>query len=150
MTGVATRVYPHKAREHIEGYREVMLLLNKKHYCWVKNFQRLMCLRVDHGSRRYCHRCTSSFKTTKTSTGEEKLRVHLEQKCTSDQPDDVGPPSLPEDRLITTPDGEKEIVYASMMFTAFELLHDLPLVVYADFETYQSKSGEAGIVLSHG
>jgi len=95
--GVATRFYPHKAREHIEGYREVMLLLHKKHYCWVKNFQRLMCLRVDHGSRRYCHRCTSSFKTTTTSTGEEKLRVHLEQKCTSEEANNVGPPSLPED-----------------------------------------------------
>ena len=89
----------------------------------------------------------SSFKTTTTSTGEEKLRVHLEQqKCTSDQPDDVGPPSLPEDRFVTTPDGWKELIHASMMFTAFELLHDHPLVVYADFETYQAKADEAGVV----
>jgi len=145
--GVATRVYPRTARKAKEGWREVVLMLNRKHYSWVKNFQRLMALPADRHGRHYCHRCVSSYRTNDIGTGEENLRKHLEQgKCTSDEPDDAGPPMLPEVKGFTKANGERVVINPSISFRAYELLHDHPLVIYADFETYQSKSPEQGIV----
>jgi len=109
--------------------REVQLLIYSGHYLWIKNFNYFINLQ-SYGHRsnsRTCHRCLYSLKD------ESGLSKHLKSgNCLKDDGECIAEPRLPK----ATRKGKPPKLY----FDHYGDLFDHPLVVFADFETYQSKT----------
>jgi hypothetical protein len=113
---------------------EVQLVLYNGHYLLVTRFPPLMSMQHindnhHHHAHHLCHRCTTArFKTAK------KLQDHLDKaECLMDEP------PQPKARLPEPFEGEKVVIEK---FRKHELRFDVPIVVYADFETYQARVDE--------
>ena len=109
--------------------REVQLLLHMGHYLLVTRFTGLFRLDRNRGWQHTCHRCIADFNT------EASLQRHLAKG--SCLPNGPAPP-----QELTLPKPEKKQKKVFERFKKFELMHDVPIVVYADFETFQSSADE--------
>src|SRR5688572_17219211 len=102
-----------------ENDRCVDLLLisdgEKKHYCWIKNFNRLMTAQTDKSvnSMHYCKRCLIGFSR------KDSLRKHVEY-CSQHEAQKI---ELPEPGTM-------------LSFKNYYRKMRVPFVVYADFESF--------------
>ncbi len=113
--------------------REVVLLLHAGHFVLVHRFRALMSLQAmklgTTSSLHHCHRCLDTFKL------EVKLEQHLAAgQCLCDDP----PPQEP--RLPEPIEGDKLVC---VWFKKQDHRWRVPVVVYADFETFQQPTLEA-------
>ena len=106
--------------------REVQLLLYKGHYLLIKNFQAFFNLRSFkvRSNGKLCYRCLSSLH------GAGKLEAHLRKACCLRDEAPIEPPRLPVGAVGRIP---------KLYFKQQGDIFDHPLVVYADFETFQDK-----------
>ncbi len=138
MNGIGIYVFGWKDFSSEKGYalqirrppyvfkREVQLLLYKGHYVLIKNFQAFFNLRSFkvRSNGKLCYRCLASFY------GADKLESHLDSEgCLSGDPM-VEPPRLPKGKPGSIP---------KLFFKHQGDVYDQPIVVYADFETFQDK-----------
>ena len=98
--------------------RVVDLLLisdgNKKHYCWIKSFNKLMANRTEksHNSMHYCKRCLQGYRTEKSlNKHNEYCLLHGAQKIELPKPG------------------------SEVKFQNYNRSMRVPFAVYADFES---------------
>ena len=113
--------YTDERKSHVD----LMLISNDdkiQHYCWIKNFSRLMCGQATKhkGTRFYCKRCLNGFLST------EKLAVHKEY-C-KEHP--VVRRQLP---IKPKPDKPGNNI---LEFKHLHMRMRVPFVIYADFEAF--------------
>ena len=103
--------------------KKVQLLLmfdlnNRKKHCVVKNLSRLLASQVTKhkGKRHFCTFCLNGFKT------EKSLENHLDYCSTC------------ECGKTIFPDGEKIIDFIKLQ--NYQKIHEVPFVIYADFECF--------------
>jgi Rho termination factor, N-terminal domain len=88
---------------------------DKKHYCWIKNLNKLMANRTDksHNSMHYCKRCLQGYSTVEALNNHDKYcSQHGAQKIELPKP------------------GSK------VKFQNYNRSMRVPFVVYADFESF--------------
>ena len=101
---------------------------DNSHYCWIKNFNRLLHDTNNHQHRKYfCRRCLYHFKT------KDKLDDHLEDCAGMDAP--ISKVIFPQARP-----GEK---YPILKFKNHKNKQKAPFVIYADFEAILKKLPES-------
>jgi hypothetical protein len=83
-----------------------------KHYCWIKNFNRLMAIDGNHNAMHYCRRCLNCF------TSKEALSNHNEY-CSQHDVQKIVMPKLG----------------TMLKFKNYCRSMRVPFVVYADFES---------------
>jgi hypothetical protein len=104
---------------------EICLLLYQKHWCWIKNFNAFMMRTTSsyHSNDRYfCHRCTSGFSE------KAKYEKHMSRWCLTEE---VVENTVPPPGTFACWDPHKKAY----------MVHMLPAVVYADFETKTVEGG---------
>ena len=116
--GYEKDLYPLYISKHENDTRVDLLLISdgeKKHYCWIKNFNRLMSSRTEksHNSMHYCRRCLNGF------TRIEALTKHSEY-CSQQDAQKI---ELPEPGTM-------------LSFKNYSRKMRVPFVVYADFESF--------------
>jgi len=116
--GYEKDVYPlHISKQQRDKIVDLLLISDgkNKHYCWIKNFNRLMSRQTEksHNSMHYCRRCLNGFST------DNALNKHLEY-CSQHDAQKI---YLPEP-------GTK------LKFTNYNRLMRVPFIVYADFESF--------------
>ena len=113
-----------------EVTQEVFLLLYRKHWFLITDFQRFACQRsfavsrfagTSHDAAHTCHRCFENFGA------DESLRKHVVQ-CMGVWEQPTPPPRLPSTKK---PDDRTHIYFENHKHA---FMH--PLVVYADIETF--------------
>jgi len=96
---------------------DLLLISNgdKKHYCWIKNFNRLLSLRTvkSHNSMHYCKRCLRGYRTI------ESLNIH-NKYCLQHDAQRI---ELPKPNTKTK-------------FKNYNRSMRVPIVIYADFESF--------------
>ena len=122
---------PSRVFEH-----EVQLLLYKGHYLLVTRFPALMRMGGDRCRAHVCHRCLYTTRSI------DKLEEHLARRpsCMSGHIGDQHQPHVvqQQERLLKLPQGAKSIE----RFRKQEHRFDVPIVVCADFETFQEACKE--------
>ena len=90
----------------------------KQHYCWIKNFSRLLSAQVSkhNGAVYFCKRCLNHFSTP------EKLNEHIEV-CKENSACIIEVPKQGE----------------TISFKNFKKSMRVPFVIYADFEAVTEK-----------
>src|SRR5688572_7004230 len=102
-----------------ENDRSIDLLLisdgEKKHYCWIKNFNRLMAVQTDKSvhSMHYCKRCLQGYREL------DSLRKHSEY-CSQHEAQKI---ELPEPGTM-------------LGFKNYYRKMRVPFIIYADFESF--------------
>ncbi len=112
--------------------RDVQLLLFKGHFLYIKNFKSFFSLRPFgvNNNDAICHRCLYPVRDRE---GGGKMEAHLRRgRCIKDDSQCTLEPRLPK----LTKNGK----IPTLSFEKFGDTFDHPLVVFADFETYQSKT----------
>ena len=94
----------------------------KQHYCWIKNFSRLLSAQVSkhNGAAYFCKRCLNKF------TAPEKLNEHIEI-CKENSACKIEVPKPGE----------------TITFKNFKKSMRVPFVIYADFEAITEKIDSA-------
>src|SRR5688572_25285125 len=116
--GYEKDVYPLYISKHESDARVDLLLISdgeKKHYCWIKNFNKLMSSRTEksHNSMHYCRRCLNGYREV------ESLNRHSEY-CSQQDAQRI---ELPEPGTM-------------LGFRNYYRKMRVPFVVYADFESF--------------
>jgi len=118
LFGYETNVYPIYVSTWMSP-RVVDLLLisdgNTKHYCWIKNFNKLLALRSEksHNSMRYCKRCLQGYRTVESlNRHNECCLQHGAQRIELPKPD------------------------TKTKFQNYNRSMRVPFVIYADFESF--------------
>ena len=112
-------IFPIYVSNQREVDRCVDLLLisdgDKKHYCWIKNFNRLMALRTEksHNSMHYCRRCLNGYRRI------EALNKHTEY-CSQNTAQKV---EVPEPGT-------------TLSFKNYNRSMRVPFIIYGDFESF--------------
>ena len=116
------KVFPMYMTKIANGRKEVELLYIENdvtsHYCWIKNFSRLMRSQTNFSTKRfYCHRCLHGFTT------KELLDQHT--------------PSCEQFKFqrVTYPSEEGNV----LQFKDYHKCMKVGFVIYADFESYIQK-----------
>ena len=112
------KLYPLYISKHENDTCVDLLLISdgeKKHYCWIKNFNRLMALRNEksHNSMHYCKRCLQGYRELGS------LHKHVEY-CSQHDAQKI---ELPEPGTM-------------LSFKNYYRKMRVPFVVYADFESF--------------
>src|ERR1043165_4360504 len=116
--GYETAVYPLYISKHESDIYVDLLLISdgeKKHYCWIKNFNKLLSQRTEksHNSMHYCKRCLTGYRRI------EGLNRHTEY-CSQHDAQRI---ELPEPGT-------------TLGFKNYNRAMRVPFVVYADFESF--------------
>ena len=116
--GYEREVYPLYISKHESDICVDLLLISdseKKHYCWIKNFNKLLALRTEksHNSMHYCRRCLIGFREV------DSLAKHSEYCSRQDA-----------QRIVLPDPGTK------LSFKHYFKSMRVPFVFYADFESF--------------
>src|SRR5688572_24941069 len=116
--GYEKDVYPLYISKHESDTCVDLLLISdgeKRHYCWIKNFNKLMSSRTEksHNSMHYCRRCLNGYREV------ESLNRHSEY-CSQRDAQRI---ELPEPGTM-------------LSFKNYFKSMRVPFVVYADFESF--------------
>src|SRR5688572_8188977 len=116
--GYEKDVYPLYISKHESDTCVDLLFISdgeKKHYCWIKNFNKLMSSRTEksHNSMHYCRRCLNGYREV------ESLNRHSEY-CSQQDAQRI---ELPEPGTM-------------LSFKNYYRKMRVPFVVYADFESF--------------
>ena len=109
-------VYPLRISKHV-GERQIDLLLltegDKKHYCWIKNFNKFMAIKGNHNAMHYCRRCLNCFTSEQAlSNHDEYCSKHDAQKIEMPKPGSI------------------------LKFKNYFKSMRVPFIIYADFESF--------------
>jgi hypothetical protein len=125
----ADLVYPLKVvMEEKEDHRDLLIvqLEENTHYCWIKNFNRLVSSQVTkrNGAVYICKRCFAHFnKAQRLDDHKPYCNIHKVARI-----------CMPEIKEIRNDDGTITLIKPVMEFTKVQNMHKLPFVCYADFE----------------
>ena len=116
--GYETNIYPLYLSKHQSAKIVDLLFISdgvKKHYCWIKNFNKLLARRNDksHNSMHYCKRCLLGYRTI------EALSKHNEY-CSQHDAQKIAVPELG----------------TILKFKNYNRSMRVPFIVYADFESF--------------
>jgi hypothetical protein len=116
--GYESSVYPlYLSKRECDRCIDLLLIYdgNKKHFCWIKNFNRLMSLRTEksHNSMYYCRRCLVGYRTV------DSLNKHSEY-CSQHNAQKI---ELPKPGTM-------------LQFKNYQRSMRVPCIVYADFESF--------------
>ena len=116
--GYEQDVYPlYLSKQKFDIHIDLLLISdgNKRHYCWIKNFNRLISLRTEksHNSMHYCRRCFVGYRTV------DSLNKHSEY-CSQHDAQKI---ELPDPGTM-------------LQFKNYQRSMRVPFIVYADFESF--------------
>ena len=83
LFGYEENIYPlYLSKQEFNIHIDLLLISdgNKRHYCWIKNFNKLMSMRTEksHNSMHYCRRCLVGYRT------EDSVNKHSEYRSQHD------------------------------------------------------------------
>lgn len=116
--GYEKDVYPlHISKQQHDKLVDLLLISDgkKKHYCWIKNFNRLMSRQTEksHNSMHYCRRCLNGYST------DNALNQHLEY-CSQHDAQKIDLP----------------LAGTMLSFKNYNRSMRVPFIAYADFESF--------------